>query len=568
MSLPKKHREETENLIRIRSSSELGLISIANWLLNEGYYPEPFIVPPIFRVQGFSLDSKARQSFFYINKTSKKGNKPQKQTTKLQDFQLATLSYPKTGLIERVFGLIHPLRYHDIVFWLKNDWSKVLDKIFDVENEIYSYSFPIPVSSTSDDGISELRSGRMIYEFLEMAEKDLVAESYKFKTLAKIDITNFYNSIYTHTIHWAWLGSRKEAGNAKNCDDLGGKLDKLFQYSNDRRTNGIAVGPALSDLIIEIILSERDKEISKIIKAKKIDFVATRFKDDYRFLCHSEEDADKIIKIVISVLNEFNLQVNESKTKKLPLPDGLYRKHNILYQPYSIRNSPYNEFGKKIPFRVFENTYFKALEIHREYPGTSLLEKFMGELIDKKKTNGTELEIWERLKIEFVGSNIPEEKKLGIIKTNIKKTVSLLIHLTKESPKTLAKVLSILECIILNSEYGWLNENDYIANLIKGELLHSVKNNSAFEFCWWGYFGLKHRYISNIPDLIKMEADIIKESYISLETNPFVKTLLGLIADPFNLIEHSEILVKPISDCGHLVDYLEIFHRNESEIET
>src|SRR5690606_8295749 len=49
-------------------------------------------------------------------------------------------------------------------------------------------------------------------------------------------------------------------------------------------TNGIAIGPAISDLISEIVLSSVDTDASKIIDAKNIDFIGVRFKDDYRFL--------------------------------------------------------------------------------------------------------------------------------------------------------------------------------------------------------------------------------------------------------------------------------------------
>src|SRR5690606_95525 len=135
------------------------------------------------------------------------------------------------------------------------------------------------------------------------------------KLLTKIDITNFYNSVYTHTIAWAWCGDRYKALSDTNLNFTGSKIDKLIQYSNDKRTNGIPVGPVLSDLIVEIILSERDTFITQKIKEKGVDFLATRFKDDYRILCNSQEDSDKIIRIVIEALNEFNLQVNEAKTK-------------------------------------------------------------------------------------------------------------------------------------------------------------------------------------------------------------------------------------------------------------
>lgn len=339
MNLLIKHRQETEKLIRELSSTDEGKKEIARWILEEGYYPEPYVLPPCFKINSFELQSERFEKKEY------------KDSWKSEN--LSTISFPKTGLIQRVFGIIHPHRYHDIVWEVINDWDKLLEILFNTNNEIYSYSFPIALTKNSQ---GKLRTGRMIYEFLEMAEKDLVAEAFKFKLLTKVDITNFYNSVYTHTIAWAWSGDRYKALSDSNYSYTGSKVDKLIQYSNDKRTNGIPVGPVLSDLIVEIILSERDTVITKKIKEQGIDFLATRFKDDYRILCNSQDDSDQIIRIIIDALNEYNLQVNESKTKTVSLPEGLYRAHSIKYDIFSLRKIP----PVKIPFKKFEYTLLKV----------------------------------------------------------------------------------------------------------------------------------------------------------------------------------------------------------------
>src|SRR5690606_13333916 len=149
------------------------------------------------------------------------------------------------------------------------------------------------------------------------------------------------------------------------------------------------------------------------------------------------------IRIVIEALNEFNLQVNEAKTKTVALPEGLYRPHSIKYDIFSLRKIP----AEKISFKKFEYTLLKALEIHREHSGTSLLEKFLGELIDNNK----EKAIKERLLVEFANPNIPDDAHnySKVKKKNIMKTISLLMLLKNESSKSLGKVLSIIECLIL-----------------------------------------------------------------------------------------------------------------------
>lgn len=556
MNLPQRHRQETESLIKELTSTTEGKKKVEDWILEEGYYPEPYVLPPCFKISDFELQQEKFEKKDYTDKN-------------WQSEKLATISFPKTGLIQRVFGIIHPHRYHDIVWELINDWDKLLSILFNPDNEIYSYSFPIALTINKQ---GKLRSGRMIYEFLEMAEKDLVAEAYKYKQLTKIDITNFYNSVYTHTIAWAWCGDRYKALADSNFSYTGSRIDKLIQYSNDKRTNGIPVGPLLSDLIVEIILSERDTFITQKIKGKGIDFLATRFKDDYRILCNSQEESDIIIRIIIDALNEYNLQVNEAKTKTVSLPEGLYRPHSIKYDIFSLRKIP----AEKIPFKKFEYTLLKALEIHREHSGTSLLEKFLGELIDNNKKKA----IKERLLVEFANPNIPDDAHnySKVKKKNIMKTISLLMLLKNESSKSLGKVLAIIECLILDEDNKWLLDESYLLDVFLIEIEKSILKNSSFELSWYLYFCYRH----NIEfDLLRLLKRLKKEGKISCNPseleilkNPFIATLRNKFPgkpegcqNPFGDKKiNIEMFKNPeqLKDV-FLINYLDVFDRAEPE---
>jgi hypothetical protein len=554
MTLTKNHIRQTESLIRENSESDESLKEITDWLLKQGYYPEPYVVPPCFTISNFKLLEEKIETKAYDDKWQTK--------------HLAEISFPKTGLVQRTFGIMHPKIYHDIVWELMDSWDDILTHIFNHENQIYSYSFP--VSIPKDDG-SKLRSGRMIYEFLEMAEKDLTAEAHNFKYLAKVDITNFYNSVYTHTISWAWIGDRIEALKDSGLyEKLGTRLDKLFQYANDKRTNGIPVGPVLSDLVVEIILVERDIVISKKVEELKIQFLATRFKDDYRFLCHSEQDCRSIIKIVIEVLNEFNLQVNEKKTNIELLPDGLYRKHSLLYEPYSLRHK-----YDRIPFKVFESTYLKTLQIHREHLGTSIIEKFLGELID----NDRDKELHQRLKVDFANEKIPSSSPnyLKVKKQNIKKGISLLLLLKNESTKTMGKVLAIIECMLLDPENKWLIEDNYLVEILLSQYENAIVNSSAFELIWLIYFTERHSCnidVSRLIKTLKSKGKIDKtESELEVLKNPFVATIrnkmpaVGKWPNPFgdkDIEINMYIPPKELTDI-YLIDYLDVFRRVTSE---
>ncbi len=505
MNLPEKHFKATAKLVRALDKGE-----VAHWLLNNGYYPEQYVLPPSFCVTGFRL----------------KGKPYAKDLKDLARRNLVNISYPKSLLTSRVFGIQHPFNYHDIVYWIINDWDSIIDHLFHLDLKIFSYSFPIPVNARKTGSLSPLRSGRMIYEWVEMAEKDMVAEAHKYNLIIRADITNFYNSVYTHSIAWAIHG-REEALADKECLLTGNKIDRLIQYANDGRTNGIPVGSALSDLIAEIILSSIDRKVSK--KLKDIDFIGSRFKDDYRILCNSKSDEKIILKELSDELVSFNLLINEHKTKVLTLPEGLYRQHDREYHPHSLKEKA------TIPFKTFELTLLKALDIHKAYPGTSILEKFFSELYTDS----------HKLKIVFSTETNTRRKQ-------ILKAMSLLMLLKRESEKVLCLVLAVCEAIY--DKYRAQPLRKQIKGLVESEIKKASEKKSVFELVWLVFFS---RYIglgiTNFTDLI------IKDN---LE-NPFLKSIVSS-QQKFYSDSKIGLFIKP-KDCGEvkLAKRLAVFDRTK-----
>lgn len=379
MTLPEKHFRETETLLRKVNKKKIG-----QWLLEQGYYPEQYVLPPSFKVETFDLQPNP---FFPVKSELDISGKI-KYKFEPEKSELVTISFPKTQLTDRTFGIINPKIYHDIVWYLLNDWNTVLNQLFHADLKIFSYSLPIPVNSQSVGELGELRAGRMIYEFLEMAESDLVAEGHKYKFLLRTDIKNFYPSVYTHSIAWA-LHTKKTIRTSGNRDNfskfLGLQLDKLFQYANDGCTNGIPIGPAVSDLASEIILAAVDKECS--IELNSVDFIGVRFKDDYRFLCNSKQDAQKIIKTLQNQLRNFNLFLNEGKSEVRELPEGLFRQWTSEFQKCSLK------YKRKVGYKRFTHSLLATLKIDQDFPDTGLIDRFLSELTTKKSYYWTFLQI-------------------------------------------------------------------------------------------------------------------------------------------------------------------------------
>lgn len=514
------HFRETKDLVKDIPSKD-----IANWILNHGYFPEQYILPPSFQVSNFTLKTE-----------------PYKKLNKLKRQKLVKIFHPKTNFSSKIFGIQHPHYYHDIVFYLEENWNDIIEHLFNEKNKIYSYSFPIALTkkSGSKSKLSNLRIGRMIYEWLAMAERDLVLDASHYQFITRTDITNFYPSIYTHSIAWA-LHGREEA--LADSDHYGNKIDKLIQYANDRRTNGIPIGSVLSDLIAEIILAKIDTDTSE--ELKNIKFLAVRFKDDYRILCNSEDEAKKILKTLGKNLSTYNLSINESKTSIQQLPDGLYRKHDREYFPHSLKNR------KEITFKCFEHTLLIALDIHRKYPSTSILEKFISECFAKNKSTEQ-----KDLKIVF------SQNKQSRLR-EIKQVISLLFLVKRESEKLLCHVLSICERLYIKHKKEYEDLQSYIKSTIENELSRASNKGSIFEIVWLIFFS---RYLGlgiNKERINKLVQDLDDD----LKINQFYNSILNSKQAIFREIQGIQLFISPKrfkEDTEFtLSKYLDIFDREE-----
>lgn len=513
-SAVEEHFRATENLIR-----QVPADDISTWLLKHGYFPESNVLPPSFSVCDFSLNKDKKLYKKDVKKLAKK--------------KLCDISYPKTLLNSRVFSLQYPDYYHDILINLNQNWDDVIDHLFHEDIKIYSYSFPIPVDKSDEGNLGKLRTGRMIYEWIEMAEKDLIIDSRSYKFLVRTDITNFYSSIYTHSIGWALHGREKsQADREYKC--YGNRIDRLFQYSNDARTNGIPVGSALSDLIAEIILAAVDKSVSQ--QMQKTEYLAVRFKDDYRVLCQTEEDGRLFLRILTRELANYNLHLNENKTVFLTLPDGLYRQHDREYFPHSLRKK------SEITFKEFEHTLLIALDIHRRYPGTSILEKFLSELTNKDYTFKVKLN---------------SEKQ-------VRKAISLLILLQKESTKLLAHSLSLIEVIYRDKHKKLKHLKKFLRHTLLDMIQDAAKNASTFELVWLIFFA---KYLElGISEKIKRALKALPTESLPSEVknNDLYKSVLISKEVFFESSQSMAKLFRNPRKCKDsiLLERLDVFRRN------
>ena len=447
---PKEHFQRTKKLAQALNKED-----IYTWLVTKGYFPEAYVLPPCFEV----TQSPEFGTIYFPVKTKNNGKTEFKP--KISEFQ--QVHFPKTNLTDRTFGIIHPKIHSDIAFRIANNWDAVVSCIFHDDNLVCSYSFPVPVDDNNSGEIGSLRSGRMIYEWIEMAENDVASIAFQYKYLITTDIKNFYPSVYTHSIAWALHGKEYiRSQNRDNYNLLGNCLDKLFQNANDGCTNGIPIGPVVSDIVSEIVLSGVDRKLSAALRDAGIDndVAVVRFKDDYRILAKKESSGRSTIKFLQSALKEYRLELHDGKTEFYSLPNGLFRNWRSEY--YNINP----ETKKDYDFEGFKEVYLSIIKIDKNNSGCGVIDRFLADLVNQKSYS--------------VCINIDIK--------SLPKVISLLLMLADLRIKAFPKILAIIESIS-RSDFGSSHTVPIIEHLenFLQELISRETDNSYLIF-WIIYF--------------------------------------------------------------------------------
>ena len=464
---PHQHFKKTARLARA-----LDRKLIYEWLVTKGYFPEPYVLPPCFTVTAYPKYGK-----LYFPYTSRK--------FKPRTAEYHQVHFPKTDYTDRTFGVVDPETNSDIAYTLAKNWKAVVKMAFHPSNKVCTYSFPIPLDAKTPGSVGRLRSGRMIYEFIEMAENDIAAIAHRFKYLVKTDVKNFYPSVYTHSIPWALHGKKRIRKGANRYDFgyFGNRLDKLFQSLNDECTNGIPIGPAVSDLAAEMVMSAVDRIVSASIPD---DVIVVRFKDDYRILAKSEDDARSIIKALQGALKEYRLELNDEKTQFHKLPGGIFREWVSLY--HAANHNPKAFYT----YRRFKETYLSVVNIDRACPGTGVIDRFLADIVTKSY----------RLRVELNLKSLP-------------KILSLLLMLGGLRTKAFPKVLATIEAI-LKSPFG-ARHADSIAEHLSSHLrqLAQKEAENRYLIAWIIYFLRANGLEKAIGRKYKFRDPIVRATYTS-----------------------------------------------------
>lgn len=287
-------------------------------LLKSGYIPKE--LPPPFESKTFSDKIDDINSEW----KSVSGSFPRWEKFKYSESKWVVFSIPKVQLIRRSINIPNPLHQSILSKRIADKWMEI-EAIF--KRSKMSSSKPIIDPKNKRALVPKENFG----EFKRKRLNESFDKLYEVKT----DVSRFYGTIYTHSIPWLIHTKPIAKVNRTDLSMLGNILDKDLRSLNSGQTVGIPVGPDTSLVIAEIITCLVDEQIQAKFKNVK----SFRFIDDYFIYTDSYSDAENAFKYLQSLLKEFQLDINEEKTKISKAPFAFDSKWSIELGSFRFRKT-------------------------------------------------------------------------------------------------------------------------------------------------------------------------------------------------------------------------------------
>lgn len=477
------------------------LDSVIKSLYVQGYFseylPDEFISTDFTNLKTLSLQSTDTKPYTYtMNKNE-------------ASLERRTISIPEIG------SYINAVKYFEssgvlkYILSLSNDSKYSLSKVFTKNGKVRSFSNPYRDHDTEVDKIDD---EDFIGNTITKLRKAMGSTG-----ILKLDIANFYGSFYTHNIACIGKGSEwaeeqyrlNEDNKADKNYKILKKLDGLVGKLNQKRTHGLLIGPLMSFIIAEGLMSTIDDEVIQLLRetiGKDIEFV--RFIDDYDVFIKSEEDIPLIILTFTRVLEKYGFVLGDNKTEYI-----------------------------KFPFYIYED--FKGIV---KYDEDSLSSKGLLNIYSKLAN----LELTEKQKggLFFFASNL--EHLLS--KENYEDAMSLLLSIIKENAKSIPVACKTI--IKICNEYKANIDGDAVFNDLYDYLLNCIDKQYEWEQIWLIY------------TLIKLDSDKLSTILSKIIKEKLSELAIILLLNEFSLNKiEKDLITKNAEKSSWLLKY-ELYRLN------
>lgn len=253
-------------------------------LIAKGFFPVQ--LPPAFSTEILSKKYK-RVALEWEKIKEIPSSKPEK-------FSVARSSYHR-----RPTSIVNPIPYYFLAKEISVSW-KDIQKHY--KKSTLSLSKPTILGTDRAINLSK---------FGELHEEKIIRSSgYRYALIT--DITQFFPTIYTHTIPWALHGKSEAKIHKKDKTYLGNKLDKSSMAIQEWQTMGLPIGPDTSHILAEIIGVGIDLKIKEYLGYWPPGY---RYVDDFYLFFSTRNEAEAALSKIIKSINYFELHINATKTR-------------------------------------------------------------------------------------------------------------------------------------------------------------------------------------------------------------------------------------------------------------
>jgi hypothetical protein len=258
-------------------------------------------------------------------------------------------SVPKRKHLRRSLGVPNPLTQYALSAEIAANWKSLSS---------FCASSTLSLSSPVPGTLRAVESAVALNKQPEYRAQRSIGARYLLKT----DIARYYPSIYTHCIPWA-LHSKAQARADHKYALTGNRLDLWIREAQDKQTSGIPIGPDTSFIVGEVIGTALDLSLASKIPSLR----GTRSIDDYHLYFNTLSEAERAIAALHETAREFELDINDSKTEIILLPEPLEPRWKRDLRALSIRDDAGPQATDLLT--LFDLAY----EYSKQFPSDSVL---------------------------------------------------------------------------------------------------------------------------------------------------------------------------------------------------
>lgn len=289
-----------------------------NYLINYGYFD---ITPNSDHLNHLTSYGKSDAFYLKVFNMSKLANYVTKnhsninkllKTSKIYSTEPISFTIPKNNISRREYKILNIYSYLLLMFFIQNN-KESIQGIF-LQNKFSTSKF----FSLAD----------FDFNFTDKLKKSLLFGG---KHILNLDLSNFYHSLYTHSIPWVIMGKKE----AKRNKDTGfsNELDFLIRSCQYNQTHGIPTGNTLSRIITELYMCHIDS------KMESQGYKYARYVDDISFPFNFEEEKDKFYRDFNKLCMEYELNINDKKTTINDFPFIHTQNKDIIFNYFKNYNS-------------------------------------------------------------------------------------------------------------------------------------------------------------------------------------------------------------------------------------